>query len=459
MSTDASEEKTEETDGEEDKDGIITCLRAELEDVKCQLKDARLEMETIKLDLWREKDINNALLNERRLQNQVKEGLITNTQESPMVTPAQRSPTNIVRQSTEDSPHFNPSQTPSVGVPPLDLSVDEPAKDSQQSSILNSNLDSEDRCTQSDFQSGNISASKVLAPINPRCAGPANKLGYILKSLQNVPFYRSTLMIGGSNFHYVRQGEIDPTNRSVAIRSISGLCVVSTAHALRQFNYKYPKFKKIIYSLGINDFNHRSDHIREDWETHLSDLFTETQRIFPQAVINFILPFSGLPGVSHSFVQMMDQAIKTANPRVKRHITPSVSGMVKQDGIHLNHRGSEVLRSFLVNTFTKHREEPAAQNLHTSTDVYQSNNIPRRPSNSFDSFSDAVRGNRVTNNSQQPFPSNNMVYPSRDEAYMPNLTPEYPPPPAFDRGANIREMSDAFTAFLLSRMRNRGTVV
>ena len=98
MSTDASEEKTEETDGEEDKDGIITCLRAELEDVKCQLKDARLEMETIKLDLWREKDINNALLNERRLQNQVKEGLITNTQESPMVTPAQRSPSNIVRQ-------------------------------------------------------------------------------------------------------------------------------------------------------------------------------------------------------------------------------------------------------------------------------------------------------------------------------------------------------------------------
>merc|ERR1712227_989095 len=104
-------------------------------------------METIKLDLWREKDINNALLSERRSQNQVKEGLITNTQESPMVTPAQRCPINIVRQSTEDSPHFNPSQTPSVGVPPLDLSANEPAKDSRQSLILSSNLNSEDRCT------------------------------------------------------------------------------------------------------------------------------------------------------------------------------------------------------------------------------------------------------------------------------------------------------------------------
>ena len=449
-------------------------MKSKLNDANSRLDDAKLEIEAIKLDLWREKDINNALLNERRLSHQVKESHITYSQDSPMITPAQRSPINSVSQPNDGSPLFKPSQTPSAGALCLNLSVDEPANDSQQSSLPN-NQDSEQSSmtnnqdlgggksevlsTPSDSSSSNMPGIKELAPLHPRCAEPANKLSYVLRSLQNVPYYRSTLMIGGSNFHYVRQGEIDPTNRSVAIRSVSGLCVVSTAHALRKFKFNYPKFKKIIYSLGINDFNHRSDHSRADWETHLADLFTETQRIFPQAVINFILPFSGLPGVSHSFVQMMDQAIKTANPRVKRHITPSVSGMVKQDGIHLNHRGAEVLRSFLVNTFTKHREEPVAQNLPRSTDVYHPNNIPRRPSNSFNTFSDAVMGNRVTDNNQQPFPSNNMVCPSRDEAYMPNVAPGYPPPPAFDRVGSIREMSDAFTAFLLSRMRNRGTVV
>ena len=78
MSTDSGEEKTEETDGEEDKDRVIAGLKVQLLEVKSKLNDAnsrlddaKLEMEAIKLDLWREKDINNALLNERRLSHQL----------------------------------------------------------------------------------------------------------------------------------------------------------------------------------------------------------------------------------------------------------------------------------------------------------------------------------------------------------------------------------------------------
>ena len=72
----------------------------------------------------------------------------------------------------------------------------------------------------------------------------AKKLSYILNALKNLPAYRSTLLIGDSNTHFANQHEIDPQRRSVAVRAVSGLCVVSAAHALGEYSHSYKHVKK-----------------------------------------------------------------------------------------------------------------------------------------------------------------------------------------------------------------------
>ena len=174
---------------------------------------------------------------------------------------------------------------------------------------------------------------KSLAKIHVRDTITSKKLSYILNCLKNLPNNRTTLLIGDSNFHYIH-GELNPVIKNTTVRAVSGLCVVVAADALKSYQQRYTQFKKIVWSLGTNDFLHRTDHCDDDWEIHLSTLLNETKRIFKGAQVNFILPFRGLPKIPHAHVKYMEQTIQEIDPSVKRHLTPSLKGKVKADGTH-----------------------------------------------------------------------------------------------------------------------------
>ena len=213
---------------------------------------------------------------------------------------------------------------------------------------------------------------KTLTDIHERDTGTSKKLSYILNTLKNLPENRSTLFIGDSNFHCIH-GELDPVTKSTAVRAVSGLCVVAAADALKRYEHSYTKFKKIVWSLGVNDYLHRQDHCPDDWDDHLTALLCETKRVFMGAKVHFILPFRGIPKVPHVHIKYMEQTIKEIDPTVKKHLTPSLHGKVKADGIHINKEGADVLRRYLVTTFTNYRP---SQQPHVNHQTGRAGNPP-----------------------------------------------------------------------------------
>ena len=463
----ATESEQKGEDDEDEKDVII-------KELQTKLKEAELNIELLQDELLREKLINNKIIGLQSkipispIQSPISSSLtpisssLSRLLDSPVITPGQRKCASTQKDTqasgaADSSLDFNQLDLPSQLNLPSQLS-DGAVGDSTIVDSGSTNNDERletkqpEASTQCNTNSNAEPDSKTqddLAPLHPRDMGPANKLGYILNSLQNVPSYRSTAMIGASNFHYINQGEIDPTNKSVAIRSVSGLCVVSAAHALKKFRFQYHKFRKIVWCLGINDYMHQDIHCPDDWATHLSDLIRETGRIFPQAAIHFILPFSGLPGVPQPFIQEMEKTLKAVGPNVKRHHTPSMSGMVRGDGIHLTSSGAQRLRAFLVSTFTRHDQNSPQQ--HANRGPYYDENIPRRPPDTYQSYSNAVNGT----------PSSNRVPNTYSSYQPPPFMPEYPPPPIMQHGDKqdvIKEMSEALVSLLCSHMKNRSGI-
>ena len=441
---------------EDEKDLIIKRQKEEIDDLK-------LEVLALKKDLFREKDINEVLLEERRLRvennkllNERRSAASPSSPLSPSITLAHRShslaslcgqsPTLVTagrsQSVTSLSQLITPCQHHSSTSPAKSVRNPEGSQNPESNSQTES---------PSHTHPSNRESVHVLAPLHPRETGPSNKLGYILNALQNVPNHRSTVMIGDSNFHCVNVGEIDPTNRSVAIRSVSGLCVVSASDALKKFTYSYPKFKKVVLSVGANDFMHRDQHCPDDWSTHLSNLITDTHRIFPQAVIHFVLPFRGLDTVPPSFIEKFEYILKTEHPQIKKHYAPSMAGKTRRDGIHLNAQGAEVLRTFLSNTFTKHRR---------SHDQQEGGDCIRyMPSSTYNSYRDAVNGNYAAGQAGPPLVENptRTIHTSPIDVHssLPYFNPQCPPPPDPQYGNQrdiVRKISDALVSLLSSHM-------
>ena len=179
----------------------------------------------------------------------------------------------------------------------------------------------------------------------------AKKLTWILNAMKNIPAYRSTVVIGDSNTHFANQSEIDPESRSVAVRAVSGLCVVAAALALGEYKYSYKKVKKLAWCIGPNDYLHKQHHCEADWPVHLNNLIESCARVFPNASLTFILPFSGLPSVPMEFVNQFQHHLKSA--KVKWLKPPHMKNKVQEDGVHLNQLGKKQYISFLRKHFTK----------------------------------------------------------------------------------------------------------
>ena len=263
-----------------------------------------------------------------------------------------------------------------------------------------------------------------LAPLHLRDRSLSITLGRILNNLRNLPTYRSTLIIGDSNGHFIKEGEIDPESKSVAARAVSGLCVVAAAEALKNYKHSIGKVKKVIYSLGVNDYLHSDDHCAENWPAHLQSLVTNSARVFPKASIVFITPFSGLPKVPDDFINDFLHQVRLVKDKVKPlKITwlkpPSMKNKVSEDGVHLNHLGKKAYMGFLRKKFTKLNPPTTKPATHPASGPPGDNRGNRRPSvvdKSSRPPPQASPRERIGGNSQS----------GKNETYM-GPGPDYPP--------------------------------
>ena len=204
---------------------------------------------------------------------------------------------------------------------------------------------------------GNLPAEEIsseVAALHEADLKRAKKLSYILNTLKNLPDHVYTLLIGDSNTHKVRGKDVDSWSNSVCVRSCSGLCIYSAAHALSKYKHQYPRIRKVIYCLGVNDALHGDQqHCQEDQDEQVKSLITETSRIFPNAQVHFILPFTGVKAVTPSFRRDLENRIKEKTPDVKVHFPPNMSKMLRADGVHLNSEGKQAYITFLSQRFSK----------------------------------------------------------------------------------------------------------
>ena len=326
-------------------------------------------------------------------------------------------------------------------------------------------------------------------PLHERDVKVAKTLSRILNTLVNLPTYRSTLLIGDSNGHFVKNGEIDPDSKSVAVRAVSGLCVVAAAQALREYKYTYPKVKKLIWCIGPNDCIHSGDHCQADWPFHLKSLVDNSGRVFPNATVTFITPFKGLPKVPIEFVNYFIHELKELKPKVKSKLmwthAPSMKNKVSDDGVHLNHEGKDVYLDFLRKHFTKFKSPNSKSSTRSVTSQPlgaaqgarrpsgNSNREPLRPPpnapsrfRNGDSFrsrnSESLRPPRIERReSFRVVPSDFPNLPPQEDSRQQHDTargqdppPRRPPPWQPDRGELVLvELSEAISHMLALRRR------
>lgn len=192
-------------------------------------------------------------------------------------------------------------------------------------------------------------------PIHPSDMARSKRLSMILNTFKNLPDHVNTIVYTDSNGKGVRGKEVDPKGNSVCVRSFSGLCIVSAVYALQQYDkFPYRGIKKIVWCLGTNDAWHGStEHCPNETQKYATALYSETRRIFPNASVTFVLPSTGIKGVSGGFIKELEQLMKQNCPEMKTIHPPSMRGMMKPGGKHINDEGTRAFVNFLMRRFTK----------------------------------------------------------------------------------------------------------
>ena len=193
-----------------------------------------------------------------------------------------------------------------------------------------------------------------LAPPHSADIARSGRLSFMLKVLKNLPSHVTTVLLGGSNEHHIKAKEVDPKHNAVAVRSSGGLCVVAAVLALQKYrNLPYQKIKNLVWSLGTNDALHGAEeHCPDDYPKYVELLYTESKRIFPNAIINFLLPFTAIKDVKADFRKDLIALLKEKCPQVKIHHPPSMRNMMARDGVHISEAGRSTYTDFLMSRFT-----------------------------------------------------------------------------------------------------------
>ena len=183
------------------------------------------------------------------------------------------------------------------------------------------------------------------------CQTKAKSLSYILNTLIRLPGHPNTLLIGDSHLKYVDGKDVDPTDDQVRIRSVGGLCIVGTALALSDHKYIHRQFKRVGFVLGTNDCLHGHKHWYDDRLKYHKLLYQHARRIFPNAQLDFVMPFTGLKGVSEKFLTELADDLKYVCPDMMVIHPPSVLNKINKGGVHLAPAGKALFMNFLRSKF------------------------------------------------------------------------------------------------------------
>ena len=195
---------------------------------------------------------------------------------------------------------------------------------------------------------------QYVTPLRNQCAARRNKLSYILRSLlQNLPDKATTILLGDSLQKGLVKKDIDRDTDSVRIRSVGGLCVYATVQALSDHRGRHPKVKKVGFTVGINDFLHRDIHTEAEFPRYIKGLQIEASRVFPNAILYFVLPYRGMFGqhITDSVQTDLQALLKTHAPKIRVLTPPNLTGKVNDGGIHPSDAGNQALTKWYSNTF------------------------------------------------------------------------------------------------------------
>ena len=190
-----------------------------------------------------------------------------------------------------------------------------------------------------------------------RCKG-------MLYGLKHMSVNVETLLVLDSNGRSIKAEDID--GERVCLRQIGGLCVAATTCALNQCKLKYPKIKIVAYGLGTNDHLHAKEHPGERTE-FIKDLDQATKKVFPNAKVNFILPFTAIDKLGSEYVQGLAASISTAGVGWKIHQTPSMRGkLTAPRKIHLTPAGRVIFTLWLRKIFAPHKSAVTSTAVNTN---------------------------------------------------------------------------------------------
>ena len=333
---------------EDDDEGSLKNLREQLEISQKELADAKFEIKTLKQELWREKDINNALLSERTLRNrlcaspaQTSQLSTVETQESPALTCAQReqplsqaSPINV-RSSAASAP-FSINRS----VSPLGFNIDNETTESTQPT----NGDSDEGFQKVEKRKAQRTAEDTRIH---RCKGAL----YSLKKY--MPKTVKTVFLGDSNHRSIYDEHLDGSGTTCKSLAVGGLCIPATIEAMTQANdLCFKHVETFVLALGTNDILHAPTHYDSDHVQNMIELNSAAKKIFPNANITYIPPFAAIEGVGKENVQVLTDAVKQSGVGWPIHPSPGMKGkLAAPQFIHLKVGCRKIYVNWLQKTF------------------------------------------------------------------------------------------------------------
>ena len=198
--------------------------------------------------------------------------------------------------------------------------------------------------TRPNSETGRNTRLPELAPIHQSCGTKAKTL---LASLNNDKFltkHASTLLVGDSLVHCVNKRDFETD--TLRVRSIGCLCIPAFGSALKQRERPLVSVKRLILSVGVNNYLHRENHCTDDTSHYFKAMGDETKRVFPNASVFYVLPYKGITKISAEDRKELEKLVKTNCSNFKVFAPPSLVNKVSAGGVHPKTQGAKLLVEF-----------------------------------------------------------------------------------------------------------------
>ena len=154
--------------------------------------------------------------------------------------------------------------------------------------------------------------------------------------------------IADSHAHVITGIDIDRSGGTEII-SVGGMCYPTLAHALSKIpdstDYVKPGVLHALVAVGHNDEHHKRQHFPDHLSIHLRAIEHHLRRCFPNARIDFLLPFTGHPTMQQSTVERLSTVMREAIPDCRQLRQKSMKGRFSKlphNDVHLDGIGSRL---------------------------------------------------------------------------------------------------------------------